>query len=78
MKVYFILDKEELTQNLIDYALQTSPFTVRESIDGSKVLLKFNEDNIPLELYTVGATQLNKSEMQAIVETEDWQLEPSE
>ena len=51
MKYYFIVNKTDLTQDMIDRACQNNAYTLRHNSDGTKVLLKYDLNKIPLAIY---------------------------
>lgn len=68
MKHYFVVYKEDITQDLIDRSLQNNAFTIRKALDGSKWILKFDSSNTPLILYSLGYKSLSKIEMLSTID----------
>jgi hypothetical protein len=69
MRTYVILDSSELGNVDFDKVCQTSPDTLRYSIDGTKFLLKFEGDT---PSFLEGKTQYTHSEILAELATPEW------
>lgn len=70
---YVIVNRTDISQSILDKSEQTNPFTVRKSNDLSRWILKFKEDQIPLQLFTLGYIPKTKEEIIHIIENEsDW------
>ena len=46
----------------------------KSSKDGSKLILKFYHDDIPLEILTLGVKPIEHKEMLIIVSSSEWQV----
>jgi len=74
MIYYTILIKTDLTQSILDKVLQDNPFSLRTSLDGTKVILKFAYNDIPLEVSILGYSLYTQAEIQNIIYTSgDWE-----
>ena len=69
MKIFVILNTEEL--NTVDFSqvAEISAETCRRSIDGTKTFVKFEGDT---PSFLAGKTQYTHSEMLAILATDEW------
>lgn len=66
---YVIIDASEVSSVNFDQVLETSPETLRFSVDGTKALLKFVGDT---PSFLEGKTQYTHSEMLTILAGEEW------
>jgi len=69
MRTYVIIDASEITNVDFDKVLETSADTLRYSVDGSKVLLKY-EDTQPF--FLLGKTEYNQEEILSILSGPEW------
>lgn len=73
MIYYFIVNTNDITQKLIDWAIEDNIFTLRTNLDGSKTILKYKHDKIPIELKQLETSPMTKSEIHDAVTGEGWQ-----
>lgn len=66
---YVIIDASEVSSVDFDQVLETSPETLRFSVDGSKTFVKFEGDT---PSFLAGKTANTHSEMLAILAGEEW------
>lgn len=66
---YVIIDASEVSSVDFDQVLETSPETLRFSVDGSKTFVKFEGDT---PSFLAGKTANSHSEMLAILAGEEW------
>jgi len=69
MRTYVILDSSELGNVDFDKVCQTSPDTLRYSIDGTKFLLKFEGDTPG---FLIGKDQYDHAEILSILAGPEW------
>ena len=69
MRNYVIIDASEVSSVDFDQVFETSPSTLRYSLDGSQTFVKFEGDT---PSFLEGKTALDRSEMLAVLATEDW------
>ena len=69
MRTYVIIDASEITNVDFDKVLETSADTLRYSVDGSKVLLKY-EGTQPF--FLLGKTEYSKEEILSILSGPEW------
>ena len=69
MRTYVIIDASEITNVDFDKVLETSADTLRYSVDGSKVLLKY-EGTQPF--FVLGKTEYSKEEILSILSGPEW------
>jgi len=69
MRNYVILDASEVSSVDFDQVLETSPSTLRYNLAGTQTFVKY-EGNTPS--FLEGKTALDRSEMLAVLATEDW------
>jgi hypothetical protein len=69
MRTYVIIDASEITNVDFDKVLETSADTLRYSVDGSKVLLKY-EGTQPF--FLLGKTEYSQEEILSILSGPDW------
>ena len=67
---YIILESSELSDSLIDLAIETSRDTLRWNKDKSQTFLKFNK--VPDSLSS--KTQLNKQEIKEELSKDSWDI----
>jgi len=72
MRTYVIIDASEITSVDFDKVLETSADTLRYSVDGSKVLLKY-EGTQPF--FLLGKTEYTHSEILSILSGPEWTSE---
>lgn len=75
----FIVNREDITQELIDQSLQDNVFTIRKSLDESKWILRYDPKKIPLTLYTMGYKPYTEESLLSEIENnlEVWQHDPA-
>lgn len=69
MKTYVIIDETEVDNVDFDQVLETSPNTLRYSVDGSKTFVKY-EDGQPSFLW--GKTEYTHTEILEVLATDEW------
>lgn len=69
MRNYVIIDASEVSSVNFDQVLETSPETLRFSVDGTKTFVKFEGDT---PSFLAGKTANTHSEMLAILAGEEW------
>ena len=69
MRNYVIIDASEVSAVNFDEVLETSPTTLRYSLDGSQTFVKY-EGETPS--FLEGKTQYSHSEILTILAGEDW------
>ena len=69
MRNYVIIDASEVSSVDFNQVLETSADTLRYSLDGSQTFVKFDGDT---PSFLEGKTALDRSEMLAVLATEDW------
>lgn len=69
MKNYVIIDSSEVNSVDFNQVLETSPETLRFSVDGSKTFVKFEGDT---PSFLAGKTAYTHSEMLEILASEEW------
>jgi hypothetical protein len=69
MRNYVIIDASEVSSVDFDQVLETSPSTLRYSLDGSQTFVKYEGDT---PSFLGGKTALDRSEMLAVLSTEEW------
>ena len=69
MRNYVIIDASEVSSVDFDQVLETSPETLRFSVDGTKTFVKFEGDT---PSFLAGKTANTHSEMLAILAGEEW------
>ncbi len=71
--VYFKVAKTKVDQCMLDCAIQTSPYTVREWVTDEVTywLLKFEPNQVPLSMYELSLTPMNNLEAKAMLATEN-------
>ena len=69
MRNYEIIDASEVSSVDFNQVLETSADTLRYSLDGSQTFVKFDGDT---PSFLEGKTALDRSEMLAVLATEDW------
>ena len=69
MRKYVIIDASEVSAVNFDEVLETSPSTLRYSLDGSQTFVKY-EGETPS--FLEGKTHYSHSEMLTILAGEDW------
>jgi hypothetical protein len=69
MRNYVILDASEVSSVNFDQVLETSPYTLRYNLAGTQTFVKFEGDT---PSFLAGKTALDRSEMLAVLATEDW------
>ena len=69
MKIFVILNTEELTTVDFSQVAEISAETCRRSIDGTKTFVKFEGDT---PSFLAGKTQYTHSEILAILAGEEW------
>jgi len=69
MRTYVIIDASEITSVDFDKVLETSADTLRYSVDGSKVLLKY-EGTQPF--FLLGKTEYTHEEILSILSGPEW------
>ena len=67
---YVIINADEVDSVIFSQVDETSPDTVRFSLDGSLTFVKFDTDTTPS--FLVGKTQYTHSEILAILATDEW------
>ena len=72
MRTYVIIDASEITSVDFDKVLETSADTLRYSVDGSKVLLKY-EGTQPF--FLLGKTEYTHEEILSILSGPEWTSE---
>tara|TARA_R100001463_G_scaffold126423_1_gene184096 strand:- start:58 stop:288 length:231 start_codon:yes stop_codon:yes gene_type:complete len=72
-KTYIIVDRESVTQEMIDNALETSLLTLRTSIDFSKTILKWNGDTPDI---FKGIKTYSHKEILEELKKDEWTEEP--
>ena len=66
---YVIIDASEVSSVDFNQVLETSPETLRFSVDGTKTFVKFEGD---APSFLAGKTQYTHSEMLTILAGEEW------
>lgn len=69
MRNYVIIDASEVSSVDFDQVLETSPSTLRYNLAGTQTFVKFEGDT---PSFLEGKTALDRSEMLAVLATEDW------
>jgi len=69
MRTYVIIDASEITNVDFDKVLETSADTLRYSVDGSKVLLKYKGTQ---PFFLLGKTEYSKEEILSILSGPEW------
>lgn len=69
MRNYVIIDASEVSSVNFNQVLETSPSTLRYSLNGSQTFVKFEGDT---PSFLAGKTSYDRSEMLAVLATEDW------
>ena len=69
---WVIVNTDDVTNEMINNALQVNSTTLRKTLDGSKALLKWDGD--PPSCFD-GMTTYNHSEILAILNNSDWKEE---
>lgn len=69
MRNYVILDASEVSSVDFNQVLETSPSTLRYSLDGSQTFVKFEGDT---PSFLIGKTVNTHSEMLTILSGSDW------
>ncbi len=69
MRNYVILDASEVSSVDFDQVLETSPSTLRYNLAGTQTFVKYEGDT---PSFLEGKTALDRSEMLAVLATEDW------
>jgi len=69
MRNYVIIDASEVSSVDFDQVLETSADTLRYNLAGTQTFVKF-EGNTPS--FLEGKTALDRSEMLAVLSTEEW------
>ena len=69
MRNYVILDASEVSSVDFDQVLETSSSTLRYNLAGTQTFVKFEGDT---PSFLEGKTALDRSEMLAVLATEEW------
>jgi len=69
MRNYVIIDASEVSSVDFNQVLETSPSTLRYNLAGTQTFVKFEGDT---PSFLEGKTALDRSEMLAVLATEDW------
>ena len=69
MRNYVIIDASEVSSVDFNQVLETSPSTLRYNLAGTQTFVKFDGDT---PSFLEGKTALDRSEMLAVLATEDW------
>ena len=69
MRNYVIIDASEVPAVNFDQVLETSPSTLRYSLDGSQTFVKYEGD---APSFLEGKTALDRSEMLTLLANEEW------
>jgi len=69
MRNYVIIDASEVSSVDFNQVLETSAGTLRYNLDGTQTFVKFEGDT---PSFLEGKTALDRSEMLAVLATEDW------
>ena len=69
MRHYVILDASEVSSVDFDQVLETSSSTLRYNLAGTQTFVKFEGDT---PSFLEGKTALDRSEMLAVLATEEW------
>jgi hypothetical protein len=69
MRNYVIIDASEVSSVNFDQVLETSSSTLRYNLAGTQTFVKFDGDT---PSFLEGKTALDRSEMLAVLATEDW------
>lgn len=74
-QVYFKVLISDLTQNILDRSTTNDPYKTNRTTDGNYIMISFEEDSIPVELFQKQYTPLTNSEARAELDTSDWDAE---
>jgi hypothetical protein len=69
MRNYVIIDASEVSSVDFNQVLETSPSTLRYNLAGTQTFVKYEGDT---PSFLAGKTALDRSEMLAVLSTEDW------
>ena len=69
MRNYVIIDASEVSSVDFNQVFETSPDTLRYNLAGTQTFVKFDGDT---PSFLEGKTALDRSEMLAVLATEDW------
>ena len=69
MRTYVIIDASEVSSVDFNQVLETSPSTLRYNLAGSQTFVKFEGDT---PSFLAGKTAYDRSEMLAVLATEEW------
>jgi hypothetical protein len=69
MRNYVIIDASEVSSVNFNQVLETSPSTLRYNLAGTQTFVKYEGDT---PSFLEGKTALDRSEMLAVLATEDW------
>ena len=69
MRNYVIIDASEVSSVNFNQVLETSPSTLRYNLAGTQTFVKYEGDT---PSFLEGKTALDRSEMLAVLSTEDW------
>ena len=69
MRNYVIIDASEVSSVDFDRVLETSPETLRFSVDDTKALLKYEGEQ---PSFLSGKTEYNHAEILTILATDEW------
>jgi len=66
MTGYFVVDRADLTQDMLDKSLPrecNNPYCRRVSTDGEKILLKYSCEDVPAELFSKYYEPMTEAQM---------------
>lgn len=72
MKKYFIVNISDMTQNILDKSCGNNPYDLRKSADGTKVVVKCDCSNVPVEFLKLGLTQMTQEDVHSYCYDSDW------
>ena len=72
MRTYCIINSSEVSSVDFDQVLQTSTDTLRYSLDGSQVLLKYEG---PQPFFLLGKTEYTHEEIKTVLNGAEWKSE---
>lgn len=62
-KIYFKIKIQDLTDSILEKSLVKNPYKSKRSIDGKKILLTFDDSDIPLEVLKMGYLPMSGEEV---------------
>lgn len=70
--LYFIVNKTDLTQSMIEYSENEGAFNLRSNIEETKYVLKYQKNKIPLEILNLDLTSYTEEEIKVELDSDEW------